>query len=78
LISHLVALQCPARCAARHRVTASSDGGMTSGIDTLMEQMEADADTREKAASDAWHTFCSQNKIAGAEAPGASGVTSEW
>jgi nucleotide-binding universal stress UspA family protein len=57
---------------------ASSDGGMTAGIDTLLEKMEADADAREKAASDAWHLFCSQNNIRAADSPGVKGVTSEW
>ncbi len=73
--SHLVALH--VRPDVRHDVAslASSDGGMTAGIDTLMEQMETDADTREKTASDAWHTFCSQNNIAG---EGTNGLTAEW
>jgi nucleotide-binding universal stress UspA family protein len=76
--SHLVALH--VRPDARRDIAslASSDGGMTAGIDTLMEQMEADADTREKAASDGWHAFCSQNDIVGADTPGTTGVTSEW
>jgi len=76
--SHLIALH--VRPDVRRDVTslAASDGGMTAGIDTLLEQMETDADTREKAASDAWHAFCSQNNIAGAEQPGDKGVTAEW
>ena len=76
--SHLVALH--VRPDVRRDVAslAASDGGMTAGIDTLMEQMETEADTREKAASDAWHAFCTQNNIAGAETPGAKGVTAEW
>ena len=57
---------------------AASDGGMASGIDTMIGQMEADADGREKAASDAWHAFCTQNKIAAAETPAEKGVTGEW
>ncbi|MGD0430870.1 MAG: universal stress protein [Acetobacteraceae bacterium] len=57
---------------------AASDGGMTAGIDTMLEKMEADADAREKTASDAWHTFCSQNNIEPADAPREKGVTSEW
>jgi len=76
--SHLVALH--VRPDARRDIAslASSDGGMTAGIDTLMEQMETDADTREKAASDAWHAFCSQNNITSTEAPRPQGVTAEW
>jgi nucleotide-binding universal stress UspA family protein len=76
--SHLVALH--VRPDARRDIAslAASDGGMTAGIDTMLEQMEADADTREKAASEAWHAFCQQNKIAGADSPGTSGVTAEW
>jgi nucleotide-binding universal stress UspA family protein len=76
--SHLVALHVRPDVRRDIASLASSDGGMTAGIDTLMEQMETDADTREKGASDAWHAFCSQNKIAGADAPGATGVTAEW
>jgi nucleotide-binding universal stress UspA family protein len=76
--SHLVALHVRPDVRRDIASLASSDGGMTAGIDTLMEQMETDADTREKAASDGWHTFCSQNNIAGTETPGATGVTSEW
>ena len=76
--SHLVALHVRPDVRRDIASLASSDGGMTAGIDTLMEQMEADADAREKAASDAWHEFCSQNKIAGADAPGPKGVTAEW
>jgi nucleotide-binding universal stress UspA family protein len=76
--SHLVALH--VRPDVRHDIAslASSDGGMTAGIDTLMEQMETDADTQEKAASDGWRAFCSQNNIVGADAPAATGVTAEW
>jgi nucleotide-binding universal stress UspA family protein len=76
--SHLVALH--VRPDARRDIAslAASDGGMTSGIDTLLERMESDADTREKAASDAWHVFCSQNNIAGADTPKDKGVTAEW
>ena len=76
--SHLVALHVRPDVRRDIASLASSDGGMTAGIDTLMEQMETDADTREKAASDAWHAFCSDNKIVGADAPGAAGVTAEW
>jgi nucleotide-binding universal stress UspA family protein len=76
--SHLVALH--VRPDARRDIAslAASDGGMTAGIDTLMEQMETDADAREKAGSDAWHAFCSQNDIAGADTPTDKGVTAEW
>jgi nucleotide-binding universal stress UspA family protein len=76
--SHLVALHVRPDVRRDIASLASSDGGMTAGIDTLMEQMETDADTREKAAAEAWHTFCSENNIAGADAPGAAGVTAEW
>jgi nucleotide-binding universal stress UspA family protein len=57
---------------------AASDGGMATGIDTMIGQMETDADTREKAASDAWHVFCSQNNIVGADTPRETGMTGEW
>ncbi len=75
--SHVVALH--VRPDARRDIAslASSDGGMTAGIDTLLEQMESDADKREKAASEAWHTFCASNKIAGGD-QNSAGVTAEW
>jgi nucleotide-binding universal stress UspA family protein len=57
---------------------AASDGGMASGIDGMISRMEADADTREKAASDAWHAFCAQNDIAAADTPADKGMTGEW
>jgi nucleotide-binding universal stress UspA family protein len=57
---------------------AASDGGMSAGIDTLLANMEADADAREKAASEAWHAFCAQNNIPSAETPRGTGVTAEW
>ena len=62
--SHLVALHVRPDVRRDIASLAASDGGMTAGIDTMLEQMEADADTREKAASDGWHAFCSQNNIA--------------
>lgn len=76
--SHLVALHVRPDVRRDIASLASSDGGMTAGIDTLLERMEADADSREKSASDAWRAFCSQNKIAGADSPGGAGVTAEW
>ncbi|HEX3990853.1 MAG TPA: universal stress protein [Acetobacteraceae bacterium] len=76
--SHLVALHVRPDVRRDIASLAASDGGMTSGIDTLMEQMETDADKREKAASDGWHAFCSQNKIAGTETAGTTGLTAEW
>jgi nucleotide-binding universal stress UspA family protein len=57
---------------------AASDGGMSAGIDTMLERMEADADAREKAASDSWHSFCTKNAIPAADAPADKGVTAEW
>jgi nucleotide-binding universal stress UspA family protein len=76
--AHLIGLH--VRPDVRRDVTtlAASDGGMSAGIDTMLEQMEADADTREKAASDSWGAFCSQNGIVTADAPGKDGVTAEW
>ena len=71
--SHLVALHIRPDVRRDIASLAASDGGMSAGIDTMLEQMEADADTREKTASDAWHAFCSQNNIAGADAPGKTG-----
>ena len=57
---------------------AASDGGAMAGIDSMIERMEAEAATRERAASDAWHAFCSENRIAIADTPRENGLTSEW
>jgi nucleotide-binding universal stress UspA family protein len=76
--SHLVALHVRPDVRRDLAALAASDGGMTAGIDTLFKRMEADADAREKAASDNWNTFCSQNNIAAADTPTEKGVTSEW
>jgi nucleotide-binding universal stress UspA family protein len=76
--SHLVSLHVRPDVRRDLASLAASDGGMTAGIDTLLERMTADADAREKAASDNWHTFCSQNNIATADTPTEKGVTSEW
>jgi nucleotide-binding universal stress UspA family protein len=76
--SHLVALHVRPDVRSDIASLAASDGGMTAGIDTLLERMETDADAREKAASDAWHAFCSQNNIAGADTAGEKGITAEW
>jgi nucleotide-binding universal stress UspA family protein len=76
--AHLVALHVRPDVRRDIASLATSDGGMTAGIDTLLGKMETDADAREKAASDAWHLFCSQNDITTADAPGPKGVTSEW
>jgi nucleotide-binding universal stress UspA family protein len=76
--SHLVALHVRPDVRRDIASLAASDGGMTAGIDTILERMEADADTREKAASDSWHAFCTQNKIEGGDTPREKGVTAEW
>jgi nucleotide-binding universal stress UspA family protein len=76
--SHLVALH--VRPDVRRDVAslASSDGGMSAGIDTMLERMEADADAREKTALAAWQALCDQNKIAIVDTPRDKGLTSEW
>jgi nucleotide-binding universal stress UspA family protein len=76
--AHLVGLH--VRPDARRDIAslAGSDGGMTAGIDTMLNQMETDADAREKTATDAWQLFCAQNNIASAETPRETGVTAEW
>jgi nucleotide-binding universal stress UspA family protein len=76
--SHLVALHVRPDMRRDIAGLAASDGGMTAGIDTMMEQMETLADTRENSAAAAWHAICTQYKIPGADTPGNSGVTGEW
>ncbi len=76
--SHLVALH--TRPDVRRDIAAlsASDGGMMVGIDTMISQMEAESDSREKSAVAAWTAFCGQNGINQVDHPGVAGVTSEW
>jgi nucleotide-binding universal stress UspA family protein len=76
--SHLIALHVRPDVRGDIASLASGDGGMTAGIDTMLEKMETDAASREKTASGGWHTFCVQNGISAADAPGMTGVTGEW
>jgi len=76
--SHLVALHVRPDVRRDIASLAASDGGMTAGIDTVLERMEADADARENSASDGWRAFCSRNKIEGGDTPREKGVTAEW
>ena len=57
---------------------AASDGGAMVGLDSMIQQMETEASARESTASDAWHAFCSDNRIAIADTPRENGLTSEW
>ena len=53
--AHLIALHVRPDVRRDIASLAASDGGMTAGIDTMLGKMEADADAREKTASDGWH-----------------------
>lgn len=57
---------------------AAADFGMGTGIERAMTDMEAEADSREHAAAQAWQAFCRQEGITPSEAPVAAGVTAEW
>src|SRR6202161_1390002 len=74
--SHLIGLH--VRPDVRRDVAslAASDGGMSAGIDTMLERMEG-ADDREKAAAASWVSFCSGNSIETAEEP-KEGLTAGW
>jgi nucleotide-binding universal stress UspA family protein len=76
--SHLIALHVRPDVRRDLASLAASDGGMSAGIDTMLEKMEAEADAREKSASDTWHAFCSSNNVDSAETPRPTGVTGEW
>jgi nucleotide-binding universal stress UspA family protein len=76
--SHFVALHVRPDVKRDIAGLAASDGGMASGIDSMISTMEADAGTREHGASEAWHAFCAQNDIAITDDPSAKGLTSEW
>lgn len=62
--AHLVVLH--VRPAVRRDIAglAASDGGMSARIGTMIDRMEADADQRERTASETWRAFCKQNDIA--------------
>jgi nucleotide-binding universal stress UspA family protein len=76
--SHLIALHVRPDVRRDIASLAASDGGMSAGIDTMMEKMESDADAREKTALESWKTFCTKNGVSVADTPGKSGVTAEW
>jgi nucleotide-binding universal stress UspA family protein len=76
--AHFVALHVRPDVSRDVAALAASHGGMVAGIDTMLATLEADADAREKAASDAWHAFCSGNNIPSADEPRETGVTAEW
>jgi nucleotide-binding universal stress UspA family protein len=57
---------------------ASADMGMASGLDSMISQMEHEADVRERSAEATWRAFCEANKIKPAEKPCSSNVTYEW
>ncbi len=50
-------------------LAGADGGGMGAGIDTMMNQMEGEADTREQGAEHAWRAFCARNGIAIADQP---------
>jgi nucleotide-binding universal stress UspA family protein len=76
--SHLVAIH--VRPDVRRDIAAlsASGGGMSAGIDTMLEQMETSADDREKTAREEWQAFCATNNIAITDTPKETGITSEW
>ena len=76
--AHFLALH--VRPDIRHEIAslAASDNGAMTGIDTLIGGTEKEAGVRERAASEAWHLFCSARGIAAADAPRDTGLTFEW
>ena len=76
--SHIIALH--VRPDVRRDIAglAASDGGMAAGIDSMINRMEAEADERERTATEHWKLFCAQNDIAIADKPRDKGLTSEW
>ena len=58
---------------------ASADMGMSSGLDAIMSNMEAEAASREKNAEASWRDACTKAGIALAEQPnGQTGATQEF
>jgi nucleotide-binding universal stress UspA family protein len=58
---------------------ASADMGMATGLDSTISNMEAEADTRERAAESTWRAFAAAHGIKLAERPCSSSVmTYEW
>jgi nucleotide-binding universal stress UspA family protein len=76
--SHLVALHVRPNVRRDIAALSASGGGMAAGIDTMLEQMETNADDHEKTAQEEWRTFCVENGIAVTDTPKETGITSEW
>jgi nucleotide-binding universal stress UspA family protein len=76
--SHLVALHVRSDVRRDIATMASVDMGVTAGLDTMIADLEAQSEAREKAAMQAWTAFRTANNIPLADAPGTPGVTGEW
>lgn len=75
---HFVALHVRPDVRSDIGALASSDGGMMSGIDAMIDRMETEADARERRASESWRAFCEENAIVLSDTPARGGLTSEW
>lgn len=76
--SHLVALHVRPDVRREIATMASVDMGVTAGLDTMIADLEAQSETREKAAMQAWTAFRTANNVTLADSPGTPGITGEW
>ncbi len=76
--SHLVALHVRPDVRREIATMASVDMGVTAGLDTMIADLEAQSETREKAAMQAWAAFRTANNVTLADSPGTPGITGEW
>lgn len=76
--SHLVALHVRPDIQREVATMASTDMGMSTGLDSLITSLEAQADAREQAGAKAWAAFRLANNIPITDAPGTQGITGEW
>lgn len=57
---------------------ASADGGLMTGLDSMIAQLETQADERERTAAANWSSFNAAHAIPASDTPTGTGVTCEW
>jgi nucleotide-binding universal stress UspA family protein len=76
--SHLIALHVRPDIRREIASMAAVDMGVSAGLDSMIANLEKEADDRERSASQAWTAFRGANAIPFADGPGTPGVTGEW
>lgn len=76
--AHLVGLHVRPDVRREIASIASADMGVTAGLDSTIDRMEAESTVRENAAAAAWKGFLGRNGIAESAEPGPAGMSGEW